>query len=315
MSGDILIVGSLNMDMVMNMDRMPVIGETVLGNDLIHVPGGKGANQACAAGKLGGRARMLGCVGNDEPGNILKRNLIESGVDISGVKSDDRFTGTASIYVNGSGDNSIVVIPGANSFCDISFLKEMDEAFQESAYVLLQMEIPKEAVYYAVRRAKELGKTVILNPAPAPESIPEEILSLVDYLIPNETELLTLSGQTGEDIPAIEEGAREMVRRGVRTVIVTLGKQGCMLLSEDTKEYFPARGVESVDTTAAGDCFNGAFAVGLSEGLSAGEAIRFANLASSIAVTRKGAQNSLPTREEVEEIMQLLTDCARGESI
>lgn len=305
MSGDILIVGSLNMDMVMNMDRMPVIGETVLGNDLIHVPGGKGANQACAAGKLGGRARMLGCVGNDEPGSILKRNLIESGVDISGVKSDDRFTGTASIYVNSSGDNSIVVIPGANSFCDISFLEEMDEAFQESAYVLLQMEIPKEAVYYAVRRAKELGKTVILNPAPAPASIPEEILSMVDYLIPNETELLKLSGQTGEDIPAIEEGAREMVRRGVRNVIVTLGKQGCMLLSKDEKEYFPARGVESVDATAAGDCFNGAFAVGLSEGLPAREAIRFANLASSIAVTRKGAQNSLPTREEVEEIMQL----------
>lgn len=302
MSEKILIIGSLNMDMVLNMNRMPVTGETVLGNDFTHVPGGKGANQACAAGKLGGRAKMLGCIGRDESGSILKQNLKESGVDVSGIKMSDRFTGTASIYVNGRGDNSIVVIPGANSSCDVDFLREMDEAFQESTYVLLQMEIPTEAVYYAVRRARELGKTVILNPAPAPDSIPDEILSMVDYLTPNETELLKLSGQTGGDIQAIENGAREMVRRGVKNVIVTLGRQGCMLLSGDTKEYFPARNVESVDTTAAGDCFNGAFAVGLSEGLAAGEAIRFANLASSIAVTRKGAQNSLPSRDEVEGI-------------
>lgn len=304
MSDEILIVGSLNMDMVMNMDRMPVTGETVLGNDVTHIPGGKGANQACAAGKLGGNTKMLGCVGKDESGSVLINNLKESGVDVSGIRISDKFTGTAAIYVNGSGDNSIVVIPGANHGCDSHYLKEMDGAFQESTYVLLQMEIPEEAVYYAVRRAKELGKTVILNPAPAPDSIPDEILSMVDYLTPNETELLKLSGQTGEDILAIERGAREMVSRGVRNVIVTLGKQGCMLLSGDTMECFPARSVESVDTTAAGDCFNGAFAVGLSEGLSAGEAIRFANLASSIAVTRKGAQNSLPTREEVEQIRQ-----------
>lgn len=302
MSEKILIIGSLNMDMVLNMNRMPVTGETVLGNDFTHVPGGKGANQACAAGKLGGRAKMLGCIGRDESGSILKQNLKESGVDVSGIKMSDRFTGTASIYVNGSGDNSIVVIPGANSSCDVDFLREMDEAFQESTYVLLQMEIPTEAVYYAVRRARELGKTVILNPAPAPDSIPDEILSMVDYLTPNETELLKLSGQTGDDIQAIENGAREMVRRGVKNVIVTLGRRGCMLLSGEMKEYFPARNVESVDTTAAGDCFNGAFAVGLSEGLAAGEAIRFANLASSIAVTRKGAQNSLPSRDEVEGV-------------
>lgn len=305
MSDGILIIGSLNMDMVMNMDRMPVIGETVLGNDFTHIPGGKGANQACAAGMLGGRAKMLGCVGRDESGNMLIQNLKESGVDVSGIRISDRFTGTASIYVNESGDNSIVVIPGANYSCDINYLKEMDEAFQESTYVLLQMEIPEEAVYYAVRRAKELGKTVILNPAPAPNSIPDEILSMVDYLTPNETELLKLSGQMGEDIGSIEMGAREMMRRGVKHVIVTLGKQGCMLLSGNRKECFPARNVNSVDTTAAGDCFNGAFAVGLSEGMSAGDAICFANLASSIAVTRKGAQNSLPTREEVEGIQSV----------
>ena len=305
MSGEILIVGSLNMDMVMNMDRMPVTGETVLGNDFTHIPGGKGATPACAAGKLGGRAKMLGCVGKDESGSALIQNLKESGVDVSGIRISDRFTGTASIYVNGIGDNSIVVIPGANYACDSHYLQEMDGAFQESTYVLLQMEIPEEAVYYAVRRAKELGKTVILNPAPAPDLIPDEILSMVDYLTPNETELLKLSGRAGEDQATIEAGAHEMVKRGVKNVIVTLGKQGCMLLSGDTKECFPARNVESVDTTAAGDCFNGAFAVGLSEGLSAGDAIRFANLASSIAVTRKGAQNSLPTREEVDGIQSV----------
>ena len=302
MSEKILIIGSLNMDMVMNMDRMPVTGETVLGDDFTCVPGGKGANQACAAGKLGGKTAMLGCVGKDEAGSALIQNLKESGVDISGIKISGSFTGTASIYVDNKGDNSIVVIPGANQSCDIDYLKEMDKVFQDSTYVLLQMEIPKEAVYYAVRRAKELGKTVILNPAPAPDFIPDEILSMVDYLTPNETELLKLSTLSGEDMETIEKGARDMVKRGVRNVIVTLGKQGSIMVHGDTVEYFQARSVESVDTTAAGDCFNGAFTVGLSEGLTAGEAIRFANLASSIAVTRKGAQNSLPSREEVESI-------------
>lgn len=304
MNKKILIIGSLNMDLVVNMDRMPVIGETVLGQGLSYIPGGKGANQACAAGKLGGHAVMLGCVGQDDFGQVLRQSLTESGVDSSGIRQTAGCSGTASIYVDGSGDNSIVVIPGANQSCTTAYLKEMEEAFSECDYVLLQMEIPEESVCYAVHRAKELGKTVILNPAPAPDHLPEGILSMVDYMTPNETELLKLTGQVGENLDSIEKGACKLVKQGVKNVIVTMGKQGCMLVSEDSMEVFPARAVETIDTTAAGDCFNGAFLVALSEGKHVKEAIAFANLASSIAVTRKGAQNSLPTRMEVELIVK-----------
>lgn len=302
MKEKILIVGSLNMDLVMKMDRMPAIGETVLGSGMRYIPGGKGANQACAAGRLGGRAVMLGCLGRDDFGEVLKQSLAESGVDYSGIRQTDTCSGTASIYVDSNGDNSIVVIPGANSTCDTEYLKEMDDAFSKCTYVLLQMEIPEESVCYAVRRAKELGKTVILNPAPAPECLPKEILPMIDYLTPNETELLKLTNQSGEDIDSIRKGACRLLEQGVKHVIVTLGKQGCMLVSEGRTELFPVRKVASVDTTAAGDCFNGAFAVALSEGKNVEEAIRFSNLASSIAVTREGAQKSLPSRDEIESM-------------
>lgn len=297
----ILIAGSLNMDMVINMARMPVIGETVFGDGLSYIPGGKGANQACAAGKLGGLVSMLGCVGQDDFGTILKRSLTECGVDSSRIRQTGSSTGTASIYVNETGDNSIVVIPGANGTCDVEYLKAMDEAFCECTYVLLQMEIPMESVCYAVKRAKELGKVVIVNPAPAPDHLPEEILPLIDYLTPNETELLKLTGQPGDDLEHIREGACKLTGQGIKHVIVTMGKQGCMLAAGNDVSLFPARKVVSVDTTAAGDCFNGAFVVALAEGKNVDEAIRFANLASSVAVTREGAQKSLPSREEVEQ--------------
>lgn len=303
MDKKILIAGSLNMDIVINMTRMPVVGETVFGDGLTYSPGGKGANQACAAGRLGGQALMLGCVGQDDFGSTLKQSLADCGVDSSNIRRTAGPTGTASIYVNSSGDNSIVVIPGANHDCDVDYLKEMDEVFRQCTYVLLQMEIPMESVCYAIRRAKELGKVVILNPAPAPDSLPEEILPMIDYLTPNETELMKLTNQSGEDMDSIREGACLLCSRGIKNVIVTMGKQGSMLVSGNEAAMFPARKVVSVDTTAAGDCFNGAFVVALSEGKPVDEAIRFANLASSVAVTRDGAQKSLPSREEVERIL------------
>ena len=289
------------MDLSIDLAKMPVTGETILGRGIAYKAGGKGANQACAAGKLGGRVRMLGCVGQDEFGQKLVKSLSESGVETDYIKeSRDLPTGTAVIYVDDNGDNSIVVIPGANMACDIEYLKEQDEQFHWCDYVVLQMEIPYEAVWYSVKRAKELGKMVILNPAPAPDEIPEEILSLVDYLTPNETEIIALNGKSKDDI---REGAEKLLSRGVSNVIATLGDRGALLVNRYGETFYPARKVVSVDTTAAGDCFNGAMVAALAEGQSEAEAILFANIASSIAVTRKGAQESLPIREEVAVIM------------
>ena len=301
MKKGILVIGSLNMDLSIDLAKMPVTGETILGRGIAYKAGGKGANQACAAGKLGGRVRMLGCVGQDEFGQKLVKSLSESGVETDYIKeSRDLPTGTAVIYVDDNGDNSIVVIPGPNMACDIEYLKEQDEQFHWCDYVVLQMEIPYEAVWYSVKRAKELGKMVILNPAPAPDKIPEEILSLVDYLTPNETEIIALNGKSKDDI---REGAEKLLSRGVSNVIATLGDRGALLVNRYGETFYPARKVVSVDTTAAGDCFNGAMVAALAEGQSEAEAILFANIASSIAVTRKGAQESLPIREEVAVIM------------
>lgn len=301
MKKGILVIGSLNMDLSIDLAKMPVTGETILGRGIAYKAGGKGANQACAAGKLGGRVRMLGCVGQDEFGQKLVKSLSESGVETDYIKeSRDLPTGTAVIYVDDNGDNSIVVIPGANMACDIEYLKEQDEQFHWCDYVVLQMEIPYEAVWYSVKRAKELGKMVILNPAPAPDEIPEEILSLVDYLTLNETEIIALNGKSKDDI---REGAEKLLSRGVSNVIATLGDRGALLVNRYGETFYPARKVVSVDTTAAGDCFNGAMVAALAEGQSEAEAILFANIASSIAVTRKGAQESLPIREEVAVIM------------
>lgn len=301
MKKGILVIGSLNMDLSIDLAKMPVTGETILGRGIAYKAGGKGANQACAAGKLGGRVQMLGCVGQDEFGQKLVKSLSESGVETDYIKeSRDLPTGTAVIYVDDNGDNSIVVIPGANMACDIEYLKEQDEQFHWCDYVVLQMEIPYEAVWYSVKRAKELGKMVILNPAPAPDEIPEEILSLVDYLTPNETEIIALNGKSKDDI---REGAEKLLSRGVSNVIATLGDRGALLVNRYGETFYPARKVVSVDTTAAGDCFNGAMVAALAEGQSEAEAILFANIASSIAVTRKGAQESLPIREEVAVIM------------
>ena len=301
MKKGILVIGSLNMDLSIDLAKMPVTGETILGRGIAYKAGGKGANQACAAGKLGGRVRMLGCVGQDEFGQKLVKSLSESGVETDYIKeSRDLPTGTAVIYVDDNGDNSIVVIPGANMACDIEYLKEQDEQFHWCDYVVLQMEIPYEAVWYSVKRAKELGKMVILNPAPAPDEIPEEILSLVDYLTPNETEIIALNGKSKDDI---REGAEKLLSRGVSNVLATLGDRGALLVNRYGETFYPARKVVSVDTTAAGDCFNGAMVAALAEGQSEAEAILFANIASSIVVTRKGAQESLPIREEVAVIM------------
>lgn len=299
----ILIIGSLNMDMVVEMEQMPKTGETILGRSLSYIPGGKGANQACAVGKAGGRAEMLGCIGDDEFGRTLKENLAACHVAVDELKiSREQPTGMAVINVSDGGDNSIVVIQGANNECDTGYLQAHEAAFENCDIVILQMEIPFETIRYAVQKAAQLGKTVILNPAPAPQELPQDILSCTDYLIPNETELNRLAGAAGDTLDTYAAGAEKFLVQGVKNVIVTMGDKGCLLVNKQGKELFEARKVNAVDTTAAGDCFCGSFAVAVSEGKSTGEAIRFANTASSIAVQRNGAQTSIPDRGEIETV-------------
>lgn len=295
------------MDMVIEMKHMPLVGETVLGSSLTYVPGGKGANQAYAAGKFGGTAFMLGCVGEDSFGDVLINNIKMGGVDCSNIlKAEHKATGIAVIYVNEEGDNSIVVTSGANEACDKEYLKEHEVLFKECDYVMFQMEIPKEAVYYGIKIAKELGKTVILNPAPAPDFIPDDVLDKIDYLTPNETELLKLANKTDnaqQSIENIEAAASILLEKGVKNLLVTLGEKGAYFFNKTEKYLCPARKVEAIDTTAAGDCFNAAFVTALSKGKKEKEAIIFANMASSLAVMKKGAQSSIPELAEIEQLL------------
>lgn len=298
----ILVIGSLNMDASVRVSRFPVAGETVMGKSVSFIPGGKGANQAVAAGRLAvqGSVSMIGCVGTDSFGQPLIEGLKASNVDASGVRvCENCSSGFAVVSVDGAGSNEIVVIAGSNACCDVKYLQQVDAMIANADYVVFQLEIPADAVYYGIRRAKELGKTVILNPAPAPESIPAEILPLIDYLTPNETELMRLSGQEGSTIADFTAAAKTFVDAGVANVVVTLGSQGALVANRDGAQVVPGCKVKAVDTVAAGDCFNAAMVVALSEGSNLLDAVGFANRAASVSVSRMGAQDSLPWREDV----------------
>lgn len=300
MKKKILVVGSLNMDMDITVEDFPKAGQTIIGKKLVNVTGGKGANQALACGKLGGDTYMLGCVGNDDFGKIQLDTLGEYiNVDSIAVRENEH-TGCAVIYINENGENSIVVIPCANSTCTVEYLKENDNLFKECDYVIFQLEIPYDAVFYGIKRAKELGKIVILNPAPAPDKgvIPDDVYACIDYITPNETETAKLTGISTDE--NCDKAGEKLLEFGVKNALITLGSKGAMLIRGDkSKVYSSAFKTKVVDTTAAGDCFNGAFVVGLSEGMSEEEAMTFANKASSIAVSRHGAQNSIPSRSEI----------------
>lgn len=317
MKQGILIVGSLNMDIVAEMETMPQKGETVLGKRLSYIPGGKGANQACAAGRLGGAPVLLGCVGRDSFGEKQLEELKKSHVQVTSIDVIEKeATGTALISVDGEGANCIVVVAGANAHCTKGYLEACDLWFQKSRYFMFQMEIPAQTVFYGIRRAKELGGITILNPAPAPESLPEDLWDKIDYITPNETELLKLVGLERITDENIRKGARRLLEKGAGNVLVTLGSRGALLVNQKEERLFPARKVSAVDTTAAGDCFNGAFVTALAEGMTREEAIVFANLASSVSVTRKGAQSSIPEREEVERLRRkVYSVCGANEAI
>jgi ribokinase len=308
MSKRIAVVGSLNVDFVLNMQRFPAPGETVVGSGFSTHPGGKGANQAYAAGLLGGNVAMIGQVGNDAHAAWLKQGLSAAGVDVSGILTDPSApTGVALIATDGEGQNQIVIVPGSNGTLDVERVQPALNLLASAKIVLLQLEIPLETVQAVARRAKEQGAVVILDPAPA-RALPAELLRSVDYLTPNETELAVLAGATRRSSLSRAE-VKELIRpiqdAGARKIIVKMGAAGAMLVDGDSEQFWPAFAVKAVDSTAAGDAFNGAFAVALAEAQSEADAGRFAVAAAGFSVTRRGAQTSMPRREEVEELLRL----------
>jgi len=297
---DILVIGSLNADLVVRAQRFPLPGETISGADLQILPGGKGANQAVAAARLGASVSMLGRVGRDNFGSYLLENLESNNVDTRLVQRDDASTGTATIIVDSNGQNSIVLSAGANG--KVSDADVRTASFPDFNLLLLQLEIPIETVLSAARRAKESGLRVLLNPAPA-RPLPEELISLPDFLLPNEIELSLLTNQTVNDIPSAEKASKILLGRGAQTIILTLGANGALIVTKEMTRHIPPFKVNVVDTTAAGDAFIGGFASALLQNKSLEEAVRYGCACGALATTRFGAQPSLPTREEVEKFI------------
>lgn len=295
---DILVVGSLNMDLVVRVPRFPAPGETISGGDLVLIPGGKGANQAVAAARLGANVAMLGRVGSDVFGQALLENLAQNRVDVSRVRCDAAATGTATIIVDAHGQNSIVLSPGANGKVMHNDVIDLPDANT----LLLQFEIPSEIVLSTAQKARENGMRVIVNPAPARE-MDKALLKSVDVLVPNETELSLLTGATVTDIASAEAAARMLMAQGAEMVIVTRGEHGSLAVTKSSHYIIPSFKVNVVDTTAAGDAFIGGLAVSLVENKPFYEALTYANVCGALATTKFGAQPSLPTKDEVDEYL------------
>ncbi len=292
------------MDLVTYASRMPKMGETIIGKSFMQIPGGKGANQADAIAKLGLAVKMVGCVGADELGNTLIHSLRNDGVDTSSVSvADGVSTGIAAITVDTEGNNCIIVVPGANDMLTVERLRAVRNAIEEASVVVAQLEVPIETVKSGLRMARRLGKTTILNPAPA-AVLDDDMLENVDVLIPNETELEAVSGmkiRTDDDVLA---AAQLLIEKGVRELIVTLGEKGCIHINKQGFSSHKAHKVRAVDTTAAGDSFTGALAVAISEGKEMADAIAFATAVGALTVMKEGAQSSLPLRTEVEAFIR-----------
>lgn len=298
----VVVVGSTNFDMVVKAERMPRVGESMLARDLSFFPGGKGANQAVGVARLGAKTTFIGAVGNEMIGDFLVENLEANGIDTAWVKRDTACTtGCAFIMLFPNGNNTIVVDPAANHALTPADVERAAEAIARADALCTVLEIPMEVVEAALRVARKAGKLTVLDAGP-PRHCPPEILNLADVVSPNETELEELSGQPVSGRVSAREAAEKLRELGVKRVVLKLGSDGSMLVNYEGSKHFPAPKVEVVDPTAAGDAFTAALTVQLAAGIEIEEAMRYANLAGALAVTRLGAQPSLPTRIEVEAL-------------
>lgn len=287
------------MDLVVNTKNMPKVGETIIGSSFAQIPGGKGANQAVAAARLGGSVSMLGKVGDDSFGEILKNALTRDKVNIKYVmKENDCSTGVAFITVDEQANNSIIVVPGANFKITKEDIDNNIDLINKAEIIVTQLEVPLEVVKYSLLKAKAAGKYTILNPAPA-QPLEDEIISNVDLLIPNETELEILAGIEIKSEEDLFTAGKRLIEKGVKQLIVTLGDEGSIYFTKHEVVKFAAYKVKAVDTTAAGDSFVGALAVALGNKMEMAKAINFASKVGALTVTKPGAQSSLPHLKDV----------------
>lgn len=301
---EVIVVGSLNIDLVVQVPRFPAPGETITGGDLQRYPGGKGANQAVAAAKHQISTAMIGKVGDDPYGEELLENLEHHQIDTTRVlREPDTPTGSALISITPEGENSIIVSPGANARLRAEDLQQAEELIAGASLMLLQLEVPLTTIAHAVRLGKKHGLRIILNPAPAVE-LPASVLEEIDILVPNQSELALLSGMEIDSIQAVETAAGALLDAGIPALIVTLGAEGAYLASEHAKAHLPSIDIRVVDSTAAGDAFIGGLAAAVIQGKSLDDAVQYANIAGALAVTKKGAQPSLPTAAEVKAVLQ-----------
>jgi ribokinase len=298
----IVVVGSINIDLVARAGRIPAPGETLLGEDFATHPGGKGANQAVAVARLGHPVSMIGRLGDDGFGTQLRDHLTHTGVDITAVRTSPGSSGVAVIVVAGTGENSIVVVPGANALLTPQDLDDSIDILRSASAVLTQLETPLETILHLAALCLREGVPLILDPAPA-QALSKELLSKVTWFTPNETEATFYTGNSESLDPAVT--ASDLLNKGLTNLVLKLGSRGAYLATPDGQRHrIPSFPAHAVDTTAAGDCFNGAFATGLALGMSPPESARFAAAAAAISVTRPGAQPSMPTRAEVLHLLE-----------
>jgi ribokinase len=300
----IVVVGSSTTDMTIKLDRLPRPGETVLGGRFVTAPGGKGANQAVAAARAGGCVSFIARIGSDSYGEQCVAGFVKDRIDVQHLVRDKKApSGIALIFVAQDGENAIAVAPGSNGCLSTADVRKARKTIVSAAVVVMQLEIPLATMHAVAEIAAKAGASVILNPAPA-QPLPDEMLRLVSILTPNETEAELLTAIKVDDDTSAAKAADRLLARGVKTVIITLGRRGAFLATQDLRKLVRGFPMQAVDTTAAGDVFNGALAVALTEGQTLEQAVCFANAAAAISVTRMGAQPSAPKRKEIDRLLR-----------